>query len=165
MTKQEIFELEASNDEYIHLFWEGSFLVAYEMSAYRFVHSLKNYKVRKKWVRVAGLEMVSLGVPASVVNEITKELERTEGPGKRITLKAPERFTREEFEAWKEGIPMLIKRGKHEIPLFFGKNERQSENFNPRESIIDKIRNFDAAHKTPIECMLFVSELKKRVEY
>ena len=68
MTKKEIIELEQVNRDKIHLFQEGSFWIAYERSAMRFVRSVRPYKVTKKEIKSLGASIASLGFPISALD-------------------------------------------------------------------------------------------------
>ncbi|MDR1756205.1 MAG: hypothetical protein LBR65_04495 [Culturomica sp.] len=63
MTKKEILSLEQENVACIRLFLEGMFWIAYEQSAFRFFHSVRPHRVKKKFVKSVGCELVSLGFP------------------------------------------------------------------------------------------------------
>jgi hypothetical protein len=102
MTKQEIIEQERVNTSHIILHLEGTFWIAYERSAHRFAKSVKPYSARKKYIKAAQQEIVSLGFPAVALDTLGVEiLERTE---KQATLRAPQTFTEQEFDEWKKNV-------------------------------------------------------------
>ncbi len=150
MTKREIFEIESSNADRIHLFLEGTFWIAYERSAFQFVRSIKPYQVKKKWIKNIGQDMVSLGFPSSALDAVVVGLERLEVSEKRIILKAPEALLPEEFDRWQSAVPIT-------------KSTQHTEKATGFEafSIEERVRSFDIGNKTPLECLLFVSELKE----
>ncbi len=177
MTKQEILDLEQANSDKIHLFKEGSFWIAYEKSAFRFIRTVKSYKVKKKWIKSTGAYITSLGFPSSALDgivavaglEIIEQIEN-----RRIVLRAPNPLTDEDFDLWKA-----------EVEVFVPKSKLQPEKpeLNPNENayelkplsnaaapvsgvlavIVHHISNFSIATSTPMECMLFVAELKRQI--
>jgi hypothetical protein len=111
MTKQEILNIEAANTDRINLFHEGSFWIAYERSAFRFVRSARPYRVTKRWIKNTGDFIASLGFLSSalegiVAGEGLEILERTES--QRIALRAPGPFTNEEFYLWKSELEIFV---------------------------------------------------------
>ena len=90
MTKKEIFELEIQNTDRIYLFLEGMFWIAYERSAFRFVHSVKPYQVKKKFIKNIGCELVSLGFPATALDAVAAGLKRIDVSDKQIVFKVSE---------------------------------------------------------------------------
>ena len=102
MTKQEIIAQESTNTDKIILHLEGTFWIAYERSAHRFVESIRPYSVKKKFIKTAAQEIVYLGFPQSILPNLDLDIiEQTE---KQITLNAPKTPTEEQFTLWKQSI-------------------------------------------------------------
>jgi hypothetical protein len=172
MTKQEILDLEQSNSDKIHLLQEGSFWIAYEKSAFRFVRTVKPYEVKKKRVKIVDCEVVSLGFPVSALDKIVSEggLEIVERGDKRITLRAPDPLTDEAFESWKADLELFIPDSKPTSELDRGgagevkpPHVAAESDFGMQEVIVRRILDFGIENSTPMECMLFVSELKRQI--
>ncbi len=172
MTKKEILDIEKTNDDKIHLYKEGMFWIAYEKSAYRFITSVRPYRATRKFVQQVGEEMVSIGFPSAILDEINVEvLEKSE---RQITLQAPENegATGKEFQAWKAQTALHIPRlqikpnqvktrevtREMSAPLPLPPVQQQS-------TITEKLRDFNLANKTPMECMMFVLDLKNSLGY
>lgn len=61
MTANELFSLEHSNQDVIHLFLAGHFWQAWEKSAYFFTKYFENYEVHGKFIKKISVEMIYLG--------------------------------------------------------------------------------------------------------
>lgn len=153
----------------IILFAEGTFLKAYERSAWLFCHLVRPYSVRKRFVKVIGDDVVSLGFPNT-----------TDLPVRKFNDTLPDVFVLDindetdvsalpEFGQWKAGIALYATEPKHSDNLpeeGIGQNsDEKCERTEPVPcsicSIIERIRSFPMESKTPMECMLFLVELKK----
>ena len=70
MTIREKIDVAAvATEQQIHLWKEGIFWVAYEQSAY-LVWLLKKYKPTKKFIKSVGMEVVSIGFPATALASV-----------------------------------------------------------------------------------------------
>jgi hypothetical protein len=144
MTKREILDLEKKNKDKIYLHKEGTFWIAYERSAHRFVEGIRAYKVTKKHIKVIGTEITSIGFPESALSNLAIEIvDRTD---KLITLKAPVKKNERKFEKWKSEVKQ---------------SEPPKETAPPGVSLEERLRNFDLENKTPLDCMAFLVELKR----
>lgn len=74
MKKNEIVELEDCNCDKLYLFLEGFFWKAYEKSAFLFVTEVKPYRPIKKAIKKMNTEVVSIGFPASLIEQIKQNL-------------------------------------------------------------------------------------------
>lgn len=108
MTKKEIYDAEQQNFDKIILHKEGLFWIAYERSAYRVFHDIKRFKPNKKYIKIVGAEVVSLGFPDKGANPMVGL--RIVSTGDRIVAyEAKNRsLSREDMEAkfaaWKESV-------------------------------------------------------------
>lgn len=73
MLIDEIYAMECRNESSIHLVRDRKFFQAYEKSAFRFVKFLREYKVHHKFVKKIGADVVYLGFPDSVLENLKKE--------------------------------------------------------------------------------------------
>jgi hypothetical protein len=139
----------------INLYLEGVFWISYEQSVYYF-WKLKGYKPTKKFVKVANQEVVSVGFPGKVLDEIKICRKQKEEGKKHIVSEAQEAIDEGEFLKWKEELILLT------TSSAFGAHPFNKLKRNYAElSVIKQIRNFDLLSKTPMECMNFLAELKK----
>jgi hypothetical protein len=174
MTKQEILDLEQANSDKIHLLLEGSFWIAYEKSAFRFMRTVKPYKVKKKRIKIVECEMVSLGFPLSALEGLVSEggLEIVERTDKLVSLRAPDPLTDEEFELWKTDVELFAPAPKQNSTPKLNRNENDYEmtsrhtgspDCEGEMAIVRRIRDFSVENSTPMECLLFVAELKRQI--
>lgn len=148
-----IIETERANEGQIYLYLEGSFWKAYEKSAFYFVQTIKEYKIKKKYMKSISMEIVSLGFPNSAIEVITNAQEVTEASDKKLVIKAQKVFCESDFTSWKNSIDMNIG-----LPPD-SENIRQNDEI----EILKVIKEYTLETKTPMECMFFISELKKRI--
>ncbi|MGR3218588.1 MAG: hypothetical protein ACUZ8H_02055 [Candidatus Anammoxibacter sp.] len=149
MKVKEILKIEKDNRSSIFLFKEGFFWRAYERSAFRFVRNIQGYSVIKRYIKCVKQDVVFIGFPLDNLNKIVKICEN----GQRYHFKQKAEgileigsFTdAENFEIWKEEL-----------------NEVKQEK--DYKSLIDKIREFPVANKTPVETIEFVMELQETVK-
>lgn len=106
-TIQEILVLESSNAHHIHFYREGVFYKAYDRSAYLFVHHIKPFQVKKKFVKQVGADVVSVGFPTnSITNYFPKEKITEEGNKAEVDI--AKSIDVAAFELWKSGIPLSV---------------------------------------------------------
>ena len=145
------------------MFKEGVFWVAYEQSAY-IVWLRKKYKPTKKFIKIAGQEVVSVGFPKNALAGIVGEngALSAEKEEKHIVLSIADfpnfdniENLNEKFLEWKNGLE--TSETKSNTP-------QKCAAFETTETtIIEKLKNFDISNATPLECMNFLAEMKKVV--
>ncbi|MFR9543839.1 MAG: hypothetical protein SNH27_17570 [Rikenellaceae bacterium] len=156
MTTKEIFSAEIANIDKIILYKEGIFYKAYEKSAYAFVLRLNPYATKKKYVKVICSDLVSIGFPMTSLDKFKDQVEILERTDERIVIKTDDINTTE-FEAWKEALPIHEPQPKEVVSQV----EEPKAEVSNHSRIVEMIRSFAVENKTPIECMLFIGELKR----
>lgn len=148
MTQQEIFDIEQDNLDKIYLYSEGLFWKAYEKSAFNFVTNVKEFKPTKRIVKTVGEPIVSIGFPKAglekycVADKVTHISQtQVEVTGFTVTVS--------EFESWKESIELTTP------------TEKPKTRDAPPNEIVQRVREFNFENKTPVECMLFLSQIKE----
>ena len=68
--KKTIIEWEKCDKGVIYLYEEGIFYVAYEQSCYAFHKYIRQFKVKKRFVKKVGQDVVSLGFPVSSAEKL-----------------------------------------------------------------------------------------------
>ncbi|MDR1632064.1 MAG: hypothetical protein LBR97_04180 [Dysgonamonadaceae bacterium] len=139
---------------HVHLYKEGVFWIAYEQSAYYFWLK-KGYKPTKKFVKSIKKEIVSIGFPQSALpSNINSNclMEKDEINLKTFLLE--ESIDEDAFEQWKMQVPVYDALQAKESRI-----ETALKEVLPN-GIAAKIRDFPIAGKTPMECMLFLSEMQ-----
>ncbi len=71
----DILKIENNNKNSIFLIKEGIFWRSYEYSAWRFIMNIKDYQVLKKYVKTVKQDIVYLGFPDSILEQILKSVE------------------------------------------------------------------------------------------
>jgi len=154
-TIKEKLLLESEKDyNTIILHREGLFYVAYEHSAWLFHNFVQNFKTKKTFVKSVGGEVVSLGFPASSLERFSGICRIvTEDNLVRMQLNDCTVSDKDNFETWKS------KQGTDDCKAA----ESDSTTANC-DDIYNMIRNFPVESKTPVDCMLFLIEIKKMLK-
>lgn len=171
MTSKDFIQAEEGNADRIILYREGLFWKAYERSAFAVCTQIRPFKPTKRSLKIlGGGELVSIGFPVSMEEAVLKGFTRLAAEPKRLTLACTVPIETDGFKAWKASIPLT--------PARTGRPEEHSagqegivtglpavETCPNRErtlcAIAERLRGFDLASSTLMECMLFISELKK----
>ena len=161
---KEILQAEQKNDgSFIRLYAEGIFYKAYERSAWMACRVLHPFMVKKRAVRKVGQEVVSVGFPKTSLQKWAgeRQVEDAGDESVLIHLSEDERvpFDEKEFEAWKSEVTLSVNESVAEQPMTV-----QPALTNVEVDICQSIRRFPIENKSPMECMLFVSELKSRLQ-
>jgi len=154
--KEKLEMLSGSAPNELFLFKEGVFWIAYEQYAYWF-HLQKGYKPTKKFVKIVGQEVVNVGFPESALKGIaeTSEIDGTMGTNVRV-FALKEEIDLKKFEEWKAGLSLTtVTVEKNKVSGMLDGTSGIDE------TIVERVREFDIANATPMECMMFVAELKK----
>ena len=154
---QEILKTESENTDKIHFYREGVFYKAYERSAYIFVTRIKPFMVKRLFIKCVNREVVSIGFPTNSLRSYFAADKITE-KGNEVEVILDTAIVPDDFEKWREGIAMTPAKET----IVKNKNTHiTSEAVGSDELIVTKIKTFPIEVKTPLECMIFLSELKK----
>ena len=98
--------LHATSLQQIHLWKEGVFWVAYEQSAYA-IWLLKKYKPVKKFIKSVGMEVVSIGFPATALASVEAYCIRLDEKSSdtHLVSETTGPFDETAFSDWKNAIP------------------------------------------------------------
>lgn len=160
---KDILQEEQRNDgSFIRLYAEGIFYKAYERSAWTACRVLHPFMVKKRAVRKVGQKVVSIGFPKTSLPKWAggRRIETLGEDSVLIHLSEEEcvPFDEKDFEKWKSGVTLPVDEEKLELP------SAESIATSVEVSICQSIRCFPIENKSPMECMLFVSELKNRLQ-
>lgn len=158
---KEIIENERDNRDKIYLYREGLFYKAYERSAYLWVHKVCGYAVKCRYVKSVKMPVVSIGFPQNALPAKIQGLTPTEFQGG-VVIKPGGMVEDEDFDRWKQGcepepqsayVPSLPERVVCQEPTpHYGYNE-----------VIEELRRFPIETSTPLDCVMFISRLKKMI--
>lgn len=146
----------AKMDNEIILHREGVFYIMYEQSAWLFTHSVHAYKVKKAYIKCVASDVISIGFPMTSLCKFTNDCKLVDD-GAVVHMFLPmERIpVVNDFENW-----------KNKQPSYAQKEIRASgdvaDSLAIKLELLDKIDSFPIESKSPIECMLFLSEIKTK---
>lgn len=151
-TIKERIEQEQSNTDKIYLHKEGIFYRAYERSAYLWLNHICNYEIKKRYVKTINKVIVYLGFPMSVLeNKIGSHTYRVESDYAVVELGESANFNDEAYVGWHKRYEIVEE-----------KNDCPETKDSKVGTIIDEIMKYPIETSSPIECMMFLSQLKKR---
>lgn len=153
-TIKEILHAESGNTSRIYLYREGLFLKAYERSAYLWTRDVCRYEVKSRYVKSAGAEVMSIGFPASVLEQKLAGRGYAKD-GDNVTVEAVgggAAFDEAAYRQWRDdcgsAASMAARVGGDAGTL-------------DKDSIAARVMEFPLESRSPMECMIFLSELKK----
>ena len=139
----------------VRLVTSGEFVRAYNHSAWLFYCCISKYKVIRKYSKTQQKDVFFLGFPVSKLLELAngRVCDKTDF-GYDITLKPDEVPAEEGYETWTKEVPVeaASRAEASAIPL----SGRELEN-----AICRRIREFPLETKTPVETVVFLSEMRK----
>ena len=160
----------------VHLYKEGAFWVAYEQSAYA-ICRVKAYKATKKFVKAAGMEVVSVGFPENALASVVEvgsflpmveagAASATDGQpsNNHIILHIEHPIDETEFRKWKNGIELSnMENVGNAKKLLTTSLQEPSPQPPASTAIVERLKSFDLSNATPMESMMFLSELKRNI--
>lgn len=151
---KDIFEYEKINTSTIRLYKEGIFYKAYDKSAYAFISQIHPYTAKIKYYKIIGENVVSIGFPQSAIEKFSAHFDSKVEEDKSLTIECEE-IDSTAFENWKSTIPITETKERTQI---VGATVSPSA-----LEVIDMIKSYPLESKSPMECMMFISELKQRI--
>ena len=146
--------MEQNNSDRIILLKQGGFYRVYEHSAYFFYHQIKPYQLLKKSPAVLkGDTLVCLGFQLNKLSEVMGNRKCLLSTVERVDYEAGGDIVVQDYEQWKDAIPMYGIASRNEPEL-------QPEHTSIESRVAREVRAFDMLKKTPFECMMFLDYLK-----
>ena len=155
MTLQEKLKIdEEQTPQKMVFFLEGTFYHAYERSAYLATRHLPKLKVACRYRKAVDANIASVGFPVSSLPKFAVgfSIEQQEMM-LLVTLPSDVEYKDEDFQLWKSSLSVTTEENGGPRPV--GKTV---------DGIIGRIRQFPLEHRTPMEAMFFLSEIKKQLE-
>ena len=141
----------------VRLILSGEFVRAYNHSAWLFYSCISKYKVIRKYYKAQQKDVYFLGFPVNKLLELVngRICEKTEF-GYDVTLKSDELPPEEGYETWIKEVPVeaASRAESSQIPLTGKELEA---------AVCKKIREFPLETKTPVEAVVFLSEMRKHL--
>ena len=179
---EEIASREDANRAEIALYPEGLFYKAYERSAFAFVTRISAFKPSKKRIKYLGRDIVSIGFPAGYLTRYFPAPPQALSDG-RLVIPLDEAIDAAAFEAWKSSLPLKEPRARtvpaaeaglaelHGAPCPVAGSPQSLQAGLPKgageasaERIVRMIRDFRLESATPVQCVMFIAELKQRID-
>lgn len=167
------FALVASGERnVIHLHREGSFLRAYEWSAFLSCRYLHQFKVNKRMFKGIENPVVYIGFPeTSLAKWMPEGAEQEALDEKHLAVRLPDMMlaeaTPENMEAsyvgWKDNIPLTEtkpKDGRKVADGVFGGGEDGAVTLT---SIMQRVLAYPIESKSPLESMVFLADVKRQL--
>lgn len=154
----------------INLFQEGTFYRAYEWSAWLCVRYVQEFKTTKRLFNNIDEGLVFVGFPVTSLQKFTPEGATVSlGDDKSAHLLLPSSVFQDvsdieqlknEFANWKQSVP-LTENAKKEIEV----EKYGTSGGHPTRltEIMHHILAYPIEQKSPMECMSFLAEIKKRI--
>lgn len=161
MTANELFALEHSNQNVIHLFLAGHFWQAWEKSAFFFTKYFENYEIHGKFIKKIASEMVYLGFSKEGLKKVREKCTAqnfvlTQVDEKHLTITGFTPYTG--FFDWKNEVykKALQKLEQKELPPQIGTNV--SEPQNAYEGVVPSVneKSILYASKEFYECTKYI---------
>ena len=173
-TISEIYETEHGRETYdaIHLFAEGNFWRAYEISAWLFTRVIHEFKVTKRLMKGIEDPVTFIGFPRTSLDKwLPKEAQMEKVDEKHIVISAPDGCVDADsveelkgmFEIWKDNIEVSApskQNAQNSSPVHHTDSNVQDISIT---GVMREILAFPIESKTPMESMLFLAELKKKL--
>ncbi len=158
------------------LYKEGNFLRAYNWSAWLFVKHRGDLKISNRMVKSVGVPVVMIGFPPASMEKYVPDGSQvntnTDGsldvvfPTSIIPDDADINVLAEEFEQWKGALPVSesnpAKKEKQHDRNLEPSSEFSSANVT-LTSIMQRILAYPVEGKSPLESMLFLSEIRRQL--
>lgn len=161
----------------IRLFQEGTFLRAYEWSAWLCFRYVNPFKVTRKRIKDSDDTFVFVGFPISSLGKYTiegasvEQLDEKEFvmhlPDTVLPRNATQVELTTDFSNWKHAVPMTEgKTSKSDLEDAIDSGKGNNLPFHPRlTDIMQQILTYPIEQKSPIDCMLFLGEIKKQIAH
>lgn len=144
----------------IYLYREGMFWKLYNVSAFNFSQRVKQYLLKKKYVKEVKETIVTMGFPDVVLKDNLERLKDFTA-SVQVSEKVVEVVLKEELPGYEEWFKE-VRETEEEKPKPV--TVRPLENADSeKERILKDLRDFPILQKTPLEVQMFFVELQNRV--
>jgi hypothetical protein len=150
----------SKNEWVLTLFKEGLFYKCFNEDAMVFTQRVRNYKITSKYVKSIGEQVLSIGFPTNEIEKNKTTLEAIKNAIGASSFKIEDQFI--EFnlvEQIKLNFQEFLKIQNAKIEVISAVKNKKEETSN--ELLLKSIKEFDLVNSTPMQCILFIQELKK----
>ncbi|MCQ2069424.1 MAG: hypothetical protein MJY68_10120 [Bacteroidaceae bacterium] len=151
----------------IHFYQEGSFLRAYEWSAWLCCRYLNDFKATRRVLKGTDDTMVFIGFPLTSLDKYrTDGREVVNVDEKAVDMLLPEdmlkgELTETDFKHWKQSVPLAEssrKEGQDAIKTAQSAGQGMS-----LTGIMQRVLAFPIESKSPLDCMVFLADVKQQL--
>ncbi len=175
LIEQERQQVQAGRFRDLHLHREGSFLRAYDWSAWLCCRYLHDFKVSKRAFKGIDEPVAYIGFPETSLGKWTPEGAQQEVVDeKHLVMRLPEvmlndlpEVMAEAYKEWKEAVPLteanpgMRKKGGRVVN---GSDDDGAEDAPPTlTAIMQRVLAWPLESKSPIETMTFMADIKQRL--
>jgi hypothetical protein len=155
----------------LHLWREGTFLRAYEWSAWLACRYLHEFKVNRRAFKGVDSPVVYIGFPeASLMKWMPDGVTQTVVDEKHLMLKLPELMLSDDAETivqnyteWHDAIPLTEGKERSKKGSAGADSEITAGNSTTLTAIMQRILAFPIESKSPLESMTFLAEVKQQL--
>ena len=167
-----IIARESDNTTYIHLYRVGLFYRAFQRSAYLFQTQVRNFKAVKKFYKTTGSDAVIIGFPSVMLDELFPKggVETVAEGYLRIPCDPVDTAAYQVWFATVRHAPEKVKKFERAAEL---QTRMLAEKPAPppsetrkslREAVLQEVETFAIENATPLDCMMFLNELKRKLK-
>lgn len=162
-----VSERETPDAARVILYPEGIFYKAYGYSAFRFIRHIRTYRAKKHFYKKLNGEICSIGFPKTVLAQLEAdgwEVRQCENRMEVGGSFAP--VDDADYRRWVDSVPLAEPKGRGTVPSVPAP-EVPVPAHGPdahAEGVLHSLREFAIENATPLECMMFLSELKRRLK-
>ena len=157
----------------IHLHREGTFLRAYDWSAWLCCRYLHDFKVNKRQFKGIDDAVAYIGFPETSIGKwLPEDAEQRVEDDKHLVLTLPESMLdgspaealQAEYDTWKEALPLSeAKAGQRKNDGGRLSVEDGEDSPATLTAIMQRVLAFPIESKSPIESMMFLADIKQRL--
>lgn len=167
--EQESLRLSSGIRNELHLYREGTFLRAYDWSAWLACRYLHEFKVNKRQFKGVDAPVAYIGFPdTSLAKWLPEGVEQSAVDDKHLQLLLPEQLLPDpletmqaDYERWKESVPLAVNGQKKGNPHGADAEDSPREGHVTLTSIMQRIMAYPIESKSPLESMLFLADVKR----
>ncbi|MBO7112415.1 MAG: hypothetical protein J6V75_00490 [Bacteroidaceae bacterium] len=153
----------------IHLYQEGSFLRAYEWSAWLCCRYLNSFKVTRRIIKGTDDTLTFVGFPVTSIGKYSadgRDIRLLESNDYEIILLESvvqdDELSDTDFNNWKQSVPIAESKKKETRNNLYDHDGSVSSSVS-LTGIMQQILAFPIERKSPLDCMVFMAEIKQQI--
>lgn len=171
VAKEEAVRLSSGIRNELHLYQEGSFLRAYNWSAWLACRFLNEFKVNKRQFKDVGDAVAFIGFPEKSLDKWLPEgVEQTAVAEKHLVLRLPDVLLgndpdslMNDYNTWMESIPLTATKEASKKNTSGVERAKSSAGAETLTAIMQQILAWPVENRSPLESMTFLADVKVRL--